>query len=168
MARVAMNNLRNLPVKTVAASEGIITRVSDSVSPMGGVNEGAAYYASPIAKGDLVALAGNADISIGVVKKYASGAAIGIAVSSPQGMDNVTVSLAAPIVSLMRRIDVAFFGDALIEIAVSVAQVAGQRFLGPATASSSTLVEGGMVVVRAAAVGAKAVVLVGHSGVLTA
>ena len=49
-SRVALNAMGGFPVKTVFAYEGTLTRVTGSVSPRGGVNEGAAYYQYPIAK----------------------------------------------------------------------------------------------------------------------
>ena len=106
--RVAMNNLRNLPVKTVLASEGNLTR-SDVISPNGGVIEDVVSYASPIKKGDLVQLSGSNNKEFAVVAKYSSGVIHGVAVSDPQGIDGVTVSGQAPDDAQKRRVDVAFF-----------------------------------------------------------
>jgi hypothetical protein len=120
-SRKAFNAMRNLPVKTFRAYEGTLTRYTSSVSPMGGVNEGAAVYSAPIAKGDLVKVyLSNADQGYEVVEKFAYGEGadfvLGIAVSDPQGIDNTTVSGQTPVVSLERFVDVAIFGLAIVEI----------------------------------------------------
>ena len=119
-SRVAMNAMGNLPVKTVNAYEGTALRY-DSFSPRGGQNEGALVYSAPIVKGDLVKLV--AEDTAGRVTVQKAGAAPdivhGIAVASPQGIDNVTDTsggAATPADAQQRRVDVAFFGLAIVEL----------------------------------------------------
>ena len=125
-SRVAMNAMGNLPVKTVNAFEGTLTRYA-SVSPRGGDNEGAAVYQYPIVKGDLVKLVAEDTAGRVTVQKAGAGPDIvhGIAVASPQGIDNTTASTDTPADSLQRRIDVAFFGLAIVELTAKEAITPG-------------------------------------------
>jgi hypothetical protein len=130
-SRKAFNAMRNLPVKTFQAYEGTLTRYTGSVSPMGGVNEGAAVYSAPIAKGDLVKIYAHTDQGKEVVEKYAYGEGadltIGIAVSDPQGIDNTTASAGTPTQAYRRLVDVAVFGLAIVEIEAGGAITPGYR-----------------------------------------
>jgi hypothetical protein len=149
-SRKAFNAMRNLPVKTFRAYEGTLTRYTGSVSPMGGVNEGAAVYSAPIAKGDLVKLyLSNADQGTEQVQKFAYGEGadytLGIAVSDPQGIDNATASGGTPTYVYQRLVDVAVFGLAIIEIEAGgavrpgyeVAMAEGENTVVEATAGTA-------------------------------
>lgn len=120
-SRTAFNAMRNLPVKSVQAYEGTLTRYTSSVSPRGGVNEGAAVYSAAIVKGDLVKIKNHTTQGLVLVEKSAAGDELvhGIAVSSPQGIDNTTASGGTPTAAYRRLVDVAFFGLAIIEMGVS-------------------------------------------------
>ena len=174
-SRVAINNMRNLPVKTAIAYEGALTRYSNSVSPMGGLNEGAAVYAAPIAKGDLVKLKAGTDKGIILVEKFTNGneadVVSGMAVAHPQGMDNTTVSGQVPVVGLMRRIDVAFFGLAIIELVAEGTMIVGNKALlsenvqnGVIDGAGVPTANGGMVNMAYATVGEFVPVLIGFAG----
>ena len=128
-SRVAINAMGNLPVKTVNASEGTLTRYTTSVSPRGGLNEGVAVYSAPIVKGDLVRLVAE-DTANRVTVEKATAAndadyVVGVAVASPQGIDNTTVSGQTPVDALQRKVDVAFFGLGIIELEANGAIVVG-------------------------------------------
>lgn len=131
MARKAMNSMRNLPVKTFRAYEGTLTRYTTAVGPRGGVVEGAAVYSAPVAKGDFVKIYSHTNQGYEIVEKFAYGEGadlmIGVAVSSPQGIDNTTVSGQTPVVGLERFVDVAVFGLAIIEIEAGAAITPGYR-----------------------------------------
>lgn len=129
-ARKAFNSMRNLPVKTFQAYEGTLTRYTNAVSPMGGINEGSAVYSAPIAKGDLVTVyvhteQGNLIVEAKVAANDSADHAIGIAVSDPQGIDNTTVSGQTPADGLRRKVDVALFGLAVIEMEAGGALIPG-------------------------------------------
>lgn len=171
-ARKAINNMRNLPVKTALAHEGTLTRYTNSVSPRGGVNEGAAVYQTPIAKGDLVVLKAGTDKGVILVEKFANGndadIAHGIAISSPQGIDNTTVSGQTPAIGLKRKVDVAFFGLAIVELVAEGTMVVGHKALlsesvqnGVVDGTAAPSANGGMVVVGYATVGEFVPVLIG-------
>ena len=121
MVRSAFNAMGNLPVKTVQAYEGTLTRYTSSVSPRGGVNEGAAVYSAPIVKGDFVKVKTHTDQGVVLVEVTAANDEMvhGVAVASPQGIDNTTVSGQTPVKALRRLVDVAFFGLAIIEVSAS-------------------------------------------------
>jgi hypothetical protein len=120
-SRTAFNAMGGLPVKTVQAYEGTLTRYTDSVSPRGGTNEGAAVYSAPIVKGDFVKVKDHAVQGQVLVERSAAGDELvhGMAVASPQGIDNTTVSGQTPAAALRRLVDVAFFGVGIIEVGVS-------------------------------------------------
>jgi hypothetical protein len=116
--------MKNFPVVTCKAYEGTLTRVTTSVSPTGGVNEGAAYYSAPIAKGDLINIFTHTetDGNIIVQKQIAANdadVAFGIAVSEPFGIDNATTTGGTPTKAYRRNVDVAFFGLGIIELVAS-------------------------------------------------
>ena len=113
--------MRNFPIISVKAFEGTITRYTNSVAPTGGINEGAAVYQYPIAKGDLVKLKDHTDKGIILVEEAAAGDNIvhGMAVSDPSGIDNVTASGGTPALAQQRVVDVAFIGLGVIELTVS-------------------------------------------------
>lgn len=116
-SRIALNNMRNLVVKTSFAYEGTITR-KDIITPDGGIIEDVLYYSAPIVKGDLVKLYASEDTANRItVQAAGAGPDIvhGIAVSDPQGIDNTTEDSATPADDLQRRVDVAFFGLAIVE-----------------------------------------------------
>jgi len=119
VARETMNSIKNLPVKTFQAFEGTLTRHPSSIGPSGGT-EDVAVYSAPIRKGDLVRIRDHTDANAEVVERYpvstGSVQSIGIAVSDPQGIDNTTSSGGTPAESLRRRVDVAVFGHAIINI----------------------------------------------------
>ena len=173
--RKAINNMRNLPVKTALAVEGTITRYTSSVSPRGGVNEGAAVYQTPIAKGDLVKLSVQTNKGVIAVEKFVNGneadVAHGIAVSSPQGIDNTTVSGQTPAIGLKRKVDVAFFGLAIIELVAEGTMIVGNKALlsesvqnGVIDGAAAPTANGGFVNVAYATVGEFVPVLIGFSG----
>ena len=124
-SRSAFNAMGGLPVKTVQAYEGTLTRYTSSVSPRGGVNEGAAVYSAPIVKGDFVKVKNHTEQGVVLVEVTAVNdeQVHGIAVSSPQGIDNTTVSGQTPAAAYRRLVDVAFFGLAIIEVSVSATAV---------------------------------------------
>lgn len=172
--RKAFNNMRNFPVKTVYASEGALTRYTSSVSPMGGVNEGAAVYATPIAKGDLVRLVEEDTVNRVTVEKAVAGNdkdyVIGIAVSDPQGIDNTTVSGQVPVDALQRKVDVALFGLGIIELEANGAITPGHgielseaetNVIGDSGAAADN---GDAVALSLGADGVKVAVLLGYSG----
>jgi hypothetical protein len=118
---VRTNEYKSFPIKTVNAYEGTLTRYTSSVSPTGGVNEGAAVYSAPLTVGDLVVLyqhTVNGEIQ---VQKAAAGVDIvhGIVVAEPSGIDNTTASSGTPTHVYQRKVDVAFFGLGIIELLVS-------------------------------------------------
>ena len=119
--RQAMNAMGNFPVKTVRAFEGTLTRYTSSVSPRGGVNEGAAVYSAAITKGDFVKLKDHTTQDLVLVELTAvdDEQIHGVAVSSPQGIDNTTVSGQTPTAAYRRKVDVAFFGIGIVEMTVS-------------------------------------------------
>lgn len=119
-SRSAFNAMGGLPVKTVQAFEGTLTRY-DSVSPRGGNNEGAAVYQYPIVKGDFVKIKTHAVQGQVLVERSAAGDELvhGIAVASPQGIDNTTATTDTPAAANRRLVDVAFFGIAIVEMGVS-------------------------------------------------
>jgi hypothetical protein len=171
-SRVAINNMRNLPVKTAKAYEGTFTRYNTAISPNGGVVDGAGVYSAPIAKGDMVKLKAGTDKGFILVEKAAAGNDLdyihGIAVSSPQGVDNVTVSGATPAVAYNRKVDVAFFGLAIVELVAEGTMVVGNRALksesvtnGVVDAGSAPTVNGALVNLAYATVGEFVPVLVG-------
>jgi len=174
-SRKAFNAMGNFPVKTVNASEGTLTRYTSSVSPRGGVNEGAAVYSVPIVKGDLVVLVAEDTVNRVTVAKAVPGndtmdSVHGMAVSDPQGIDNTTVSGATPIDSLQRRVDVAFFGIGIIELEANGAIVVGngiefseseQNVIGDSGAAADN---GDMMALSLGADGTLVSVLVGFSG----
>lgn len=174
-SRVAMNAMGNFPVKTVNASEGTLTRYTSSVSPRGGVNEGAAVYQTPIVKGDLVVLVAEDTANRVTVAKAVPGdntmdAVVGMAVASPQGIDNTTASGATPVDSLQRKVDVAFFGIGIIELEANGAITPGhgiefseseQNIIGD---SGSAADNGDMMALSLGADGVLVAVLVGYSG----
>lgn len=120
-SRKAFNAMGGFPVKTIQAFEGTLTRYTDSVSPRGGVNEGAAVYQYPIAKGDFVKIKTHSVQDQILVERSAAGdeLVVGIAVASPQGIDNTTVSGQTPAADNRRLVDVAFFGLGIVEMGVS-------------------------------------------------
>lgn len=124
-SRTAFNAMGGLPVKTVQAYEGTLTRYTDSVSPRGGVNEGAGVYSVPIVKGDLVKVKDHAVQGQVLVERSAAGdeQVHGVAVATPQGIDNTTVSGQTPAAALRRLVDVAFFGIAIMEVSTSATGV---------------------------------------------
>jgi hypothetical protein len=123
--RKAMNAMGNLPVKSVQAFEGTLTRYTTAVSPRGGVVEGAAVYSAPIAKGDFVKLKDHTDQDVVLVEVIAvdDEQVHGVAVASPQGIDNTTASGDTPAAALRRLVDVAFFGIGIMEMTVSATAV---------------------------------------------
>ena len=113
--------MRNFPVISVPVYEGTLTRYTTAVSVNGGTLEGAAVYSVPVAKGDIVKVKDhtvNGQILFELAG-VASAFAHGIAVSSPKGIDNLTVSGQAPVAALRRIVDVAVFGLGIIELTVS-------------------------------------------------
>lgn len=122
--------MKNFPVVTCKAYEGTLTRVTSSVSPTGGVNDGAAYYSVPIAKGDLVKIFSHTETEGDIIVEEATvgddkDIAFGIAVSDPAGIDNTTVSGQTPVKGLRRRVDIAFFGLGIIELVASATGAVG-------------------------------------------
>jgi hypothetical protein len=115
--------MKNFPVISVKVFEGVLTRVTGSLSPTGGVNEGVAYYAAQVEKGDVVKLKDHSTNGLILVEIHTPGNeanyAHGIAVSDPMGIDNTTVSGQQPAASLYRTVDVAFFGLGVIELTAS-------------------------------------------------
>lgn len=180
-SRIFLNNLRNLPVKTAAVSEGNITR-SNIIGPDGGRIDGVVSRASPVVKGDIVkAVAQTAVKNAIIVQKgdaLNGSIALGIAVSDPQGIDDVTASGSAAAYAQMRRVDVAFFGLAIVEftLTAAVAQAVGQLFIGADTASAAAVLAGGstgvigdkIVLTYGAASGDVVAVLVGAHGIMAA
>lgn len=174
-SRKAFNALRNLPVKTVQAYEGTLTRYTTSVSPMGGTNEGAAVYSAPIKKGDLVTVyvhteQGNIIVEKKVAANDTADHAIGFAISDPQGIDNTTVSGGTPADGLRRLVDVAFFGLAVVEMEAGGALIPGNG-AGYSETEVQCLVDTGAVGVSGRMVnlghfhdGDIAAVLVGYAG----
>jgi hypothetical protein len=177
-ARVALNNMRNFPVKTCFAYEGTVTRY-DVVSGTGGKQEDVAVYSAPIAKGDLVRLYASEDtVNRITVEKAAAGDnkdyVHGIAVSDPQGVDNITATSGTPVDSLQRRVDVAFFGLGIIELEANGAIPVGSGV--EISESESNIVgddgtdgeNGGWIAMTLGADGTKISILVGFSGYLPA
>lgn len=184
-SRVAINAMDNMIVKTAKVYEGILTRVSDSVSPMGGVNEGAAYYAAPVVKGDLVKIYAHTETAGHIIVEKAAAAAEdnnqagnmchGVAVSSPFGADNVTSSGNAPAAANRREVSVLFFGLGIVEFNVDASSaIAPGDLIGmdenennamktiTAYASLSSG-NGGIIALTYAAAGGKVAALVGAS-----
>jgi hypothetical protein len=97
-------NTRNFVVVTVKAYEGAVTRIDNSVSPTGGLNDGALVYTDPIAKGNVVRLT---DVGInGVIKVQNNTGKTyghGVAVSDPFGVDSTTTSGSTPSTENMRK-----------------------------------------------------------------
>jgi hypothetical protein len=178
-SRIAMNNLRNLPVKTVAVMEGTVVK-SDAVSPLGGIVESVITRSGALRKGALVIMERTATSKlIPVVKTAGTVAAatplMGILVSEPQGQDPAALTGAGDIPSVttdvgvarLRRADVAFFGLAIVELDAAAIQSPGDVYkIVASTAAPSA--NGSVVVLRYAAAGEKVPVLVGHSGVVAA
>lgn len=174
-SRVALNAMAGFPVKTAFAYEGTLTRYTDSVGPRGGVNEGAAVYQYPIRKGDLVKLYTSEDTTgrLTVQRRYGadeSNYAHGVAVSSPQGMDNTTVSGQVPADAYQRRVDIAFFGIGIIELEGNGAIPVGSGV--ELSESEDNIVgddgtdgeNGGWIAMTLGADGTKLAILVGFSG----
>lgn len=130
-SRATFNNMSGLPVKTVRVNEGTVTRL-DAVEPTGGTTP-VITYSMPILKGDLVTIdtkysAGDdvvVTVRIPTKTKYANG----IAVSSPRGTDSKTPTSNIPSVDDMRVIDVAFFGQGIIEFLSDGNITAGQTVI---------------------------------------
>ena len=170
-SRVAYNNFRSLPVHMAFAYEGTVTRPTVSFSPMGGQNEGAVSYSAPIVKGDFVKFYSDATnksaAGIVVQKAGTSDVLAGIAVSDPQGIDNTTADSGTPAYNLRRRVDVAFFGDAIIEVTLTGTVTAGSRVAAAFGASTTApSANGGLVHMISDVSGAIVPVLTGFSGVL--
>lgn len=172
-SRVALNHMGNLPVKTAFAYEGTLTRYTAGFTADGG-NEAVAVYSAPIVKGDLVKLyvSEAATGRISVAKATAgddADYAHGIAVSSPQGIDNATTSGNTPANAYQRRVDVAFFGIAIIELEANGAIPVGSGV--ELSESESNVVgddgtngeNGGWVAMSLGADGVKIAILVGAS-----
>ena len=177
--------MRNFPVVTCKAVEGTLTRYTNSVAPTGGINDGAAVYSVPIAKGDLVKIYAHTETEGDIIVQEATVAdeggeagnfAHGIAVSDPAGIDNTTVSGQTPVKGLRRRVDVAFFGLGIIDLiasadaAVAPGDVVGldeneQNEVKTKTSYASVDVNGNgaMVALTYAASGSYVAVLVGAS-----
>lgn len=173
-SRKAFNAMEGFPKKTVHAYEGTLTRYTDSVSPRGGVNEGAAVYQYPIRKGDLVKLvAEDTTNRVTVQRKYGANDddfAVGIAISSPQGIDNTTASGDTPADANQRLVDIAFFGIGIIELEANGAIVVGHAIefsesednvIGDQGAAAAN---GDMMALSLGADGVLVAVLVGYSG----
>ena len=118
---VRTNEYKNFPRKTVNAYEGTLTRYTNSVSPNGGVNDGAAVYSAPLTTGDLVVIYQHTNNGEIQVQKAAAGVDVvhGIVISEPEGIDNTTATGATPTSTYQRRVDIAFFGIGIIELVVS-------------------------------------------------
>ena len=84
-ARTSYVFMKNFPVLTVEVYEGTLTRYTTSVSPTGGVNEGAAVYSAPVSKGSLLVLKDHTDKGVILMERVAVDGeqAHGIAVSEP-------------------------------------------------------------------------------------
>ena len=97
--------MKNFPVISVKAYEGTLTRYTSSVSPTGGINEGAAVYSVPLAKGDFVKVKDHTTNGLILVELVAvDGEQVhGIAVSDPMGIDNTTASAGTPAASRASR-----------------------------------------------------------------
>lgn len=173
-SRVALNNMRNFPVKTAFAYEGALTRYTTGFTADGG-QENVAVYAAPIAKGDLVRLYASEDTAGRITVEKATAAdnadyVHGIAVSSPQGIDNTTVSGQVPVDGLQRRVDVAFFGLGIIELEANGAITVGHAIELSETESNiigdqgAAGQNGQMIAMTLGADGTKVAVLVGYSG----
>ena len=170
MARIFLNNLRNLPVKTAAVYEGVITR-SNQIGPDGGRIDGMIARAAPVVKGDMLAIYPQTGVKNAIIVQKGSAAnaqnVVGMAVSEPQGIDTNTVSGNAPAVADMRRVDVALFGLAVVEFTLSstVTVAAGGAFLGVGTASAAITARGAnMALTYGAASGDVVAVLLSYSG----
>lgn len=173
--------MKNFPVVTCKIYEGTLTRYTSSVSPQGGVNDGAAVYSVPVAKGDLVKIFAHTETEGDIIVQEATAGndadiAFGIAVSDPAGIDNTTASGQTPVKGLRRRVDVAFFGLGIIElVASSTSAVAPgdslaldeneQNEVEPDTVYGSLAKadNGSMFALTYAASGSKVAVLVGGS-----
>lgn len=119
-ARTSYVFMKNFPVITVNAYEGTLTRYTTGFNEVGGQQD-VAVYSAPISKGSLVQLYDHAQVDVIQVEVVAAGdnVAHGIAVSSPQGIDNSTTSSGTPTYAYQRKIDVAFFALGVIELTVS-------------------------------------------------
>lgn len=134
--------MKNFPVISMKLAEGTLTR-SNIVGPNGGVIEGAVVYSAPVVKGDMVAMDATCTDKgvLMAVKATASAAGIvhGVLVSSPFGVDAITVSGQTPATAQKRVADVALFGLGIIEVVVATGEtmVPGDS-VGPDAAAVNT------------------------------
>jgi hypothetical protein len=176
-ARVGFINMKNFPVLTVNGYEGTLTRYTTGFNEVGGQQD-VAVYSLPISKGDVVALYGHAQVDCIQVRKMpaandTSDEAIGIAVSSPQGIDNSTTSTQTPTYVYQRKVDVALFGIGVVDLVAQGTVRPGYK-LGWSEATDNAVVEVtalesntasfDLVALGYATTGVKVPVLVGYSG----
>ena len=174
-ARISYVNTRNFPVLTVNADEGTLTRYTTGFNEVGGQQD-VAVYSAPVIKGALVQLYDHAQVDVIQVERVAAGdnVAHGIAVSSPQGIDNSTTSSGTPTYAYQRKVDVAFFAMGIIELTVSSTETVCPGDIVGIDADEQDEVEiltdyaavdqtdnAGMVALTYATVGIKVAILVG-------
>lgn len=178
-ARKSHVYMRNLVVVTGYLSEGALTR-ADAEDPAGGTIEGSITRAAPVKKGDLVTLVAAsttkgdmvfAKAPVGNEENFVHG----VVVSSPEGIDDVTVSGQEPAHAQRRKCSVALFGTAVIElesngtiepacavgISESEANIVGKLAAAPTE-------NGGWVALSYAVDGEKIPILIGFSGFVPA
>jgi len=175
-ARTSTIIMRNFPVVTVQAYEGTLTRYTTGVNEVGGEQD-VAVYSALITKGDLVQLYGHTQLDQIQVQKFPKANEIdevhGMAVSSPQGIDNSTTSTQTPTHAYQRLVDVAFFGLGIIELTASATVRPGysvgisesaDKTVTEVSALESVNLNGGWISISYATVGLPIKLLIGWSG----
>jgi hypothetical protein len=134
--------MRNFPVLSMKLSEGTLTR-SNAIGPNGGRIDGMVVYSAPLVKGDMVIMdAACTDKGVLMAVKAtvsAVGLVHGVLVSSPFGVDAVTVSGQTPATAQKRVADVALFGLGVISVVIATGEtmVPGDS-IGPDSAVANT------------------------------
>jgi len=171
-ARTSYVFMKNFPVVTCNAHEGTLTRYTTGFNEVGGQQD-VAVYQYPISKGDLVRLdVSSTELNVITVEQAIAGndldEVIGMAVSSPWGVDNATTSAGTPTAAYQRKVDVAFFGIGIIELESNGTIPVGS---GLELSESETNVVGdngtdygSMVALTYSTDGVKIAVLVGYAG----